>query len=684
MHPLYIYDYSEINPDELAELRNAILLSSIEKSGESVFDVASISLPKVSESTSIVDLAERICIPHAERESSVIIRGEHAQSILATLGFAESNGRLAMKAKERSDSGMSTLDAINSVSQFMVMRRSTRIGARIGRPEKARERLMKPSPHIIFPVAEAGGRERSIYKAYNGEKRKFGGAGISIEIAKYRCIAGKETTFLPYCKTHKSNARLELTCASCGMISNTEKCMNCGGSAFAKEQRIININEVVESALKELGERQLNKGIKGVKGLFSRDKICEPMEKGILRANNNVHIFKDGTSRFDATDMPMTHFYPNEAMVGVDKLNELGYTNDYLGNELKNGDQLVEMRHQDVILNRKGAEHFLNVARFIDQLLVGFYHLESFYNISSIDELVGHYVITLSPHTSAGVLCRIAGFTDANVGFAHPYVISARRRNCDGDEDTTMLLLDALINFSRSYLPVTIGGTMDAPLILTIRVEPGEVDDEVHEMEVTNGFGLDFYSKTFQYLPPSELSVDIVKSRLSNKKGEYEGLMFTHLSGSTAIISAPHRSMYTKLNSMKEKIEAQFRLMDMLYSVDRQDTARRLIMSHFIPDLIGNMHSFSKQQFRCVACNAKYRRVPLVGKCTRCNGKIVLTISKGSIEKYLTMAIDLANRYNLEPYLKQRLLLIKDEINNVFGGDAEAAPTKQFNLSKYM
>src|SRR5208283_5843911 len=101
-----------------------------------------------------------------------------------------------------------------------------------------------------------------------------------------------------------------------------------------------------------------------------------------------------------------------------------------------------------------------------------------------------------SPHTSAGVLGRIAGFTDAHVGFAHPYVISARRRNCDGDEDTTMLLLDALINFSRSYLPVTIGGTMDAPLILTIRVVPEEVDDEVHAMEVTNGYGLQFYDKT--------------------------------------------------------------------------------------------------------------------------------------------------------------------------------------------
>ncbi len=174
-----------------------------------------------------------------------------------------------------------------------------------------------------------------------------------------------------------------------------------------------------------------------------------------------------------------------------------------------------------------------------------------------------------------------------------------------------------------------------------------------------------------------------MKNRLASKE-EFENLRFTHLSGINSINESPHKSMYTKLNSMVEKIEAQFRLMDMLCSVDKPDTAKRLILSHFIPDLIGNMHSFSRQSFRCVACNAKYRRVPLVGRCTRCKGKLVLTISKGSIEKYLEMAIDLANRYNLEPYIKQRLILIKEEINNVFGGTADAAPTKQFNLAKFM
>ena len=85
--------------------------------------------------------------------------------------------------------------------------------------------------------------------------------------------------------------------------------------------------------------------------MTNRDKCVEPIEKGILRADNGVYIFKDGTARFDATDVPITHFYPEEIGVSVEKLRELGYTKDYKGNELTDPRQLVEMRHQDVILN---------------------------------------------------------------------------------------------------------------------------------------------------------------------------------------------------------------------------------------------------------------------------------------------------------------------------------------------
>ena len=162
--------------------------------------------------------------------------------------------------------------------------------------------------------------------------------------------------------------------------------------------------------------------------------------------------------------------------------------------------------------------------------------------------MVGHLVITLAPHTSAGVLGRIVGFTDAHVGLSHPYVVSARRRNCDGDEDTMMLLLDALVNFSRSYLPSSVGGSMDAPLTLTLNIDPSEVDDEVHDMEVVESYGLEFYQAAEKRVPPVEVKLELVKDRLGNGR-EYSKLWFTHLSGAEAMNDSPKGSTYTKLNT---------------------------------------------------------------------------------------------------------------------------------------
>ena len=61
------------------------------------------------------------------------------------------------------------------------------------------------------------------------------------------------------------------------------------------------------------------------------------------------------------------------------------------------------------------------------------------------------------------------------------------------------------------------------------------------------------------------------------------------------------------------------------------------------------------------------------------------TVEEGGIEKYLNMAIQLAARYDLDPYIRQRLDLIKDEINVLFvNEDAVTSGKGQFNLSKFI
>jgi DNA polymerase II large subunit len=99
-----------------------------------------------------------------------------------------------------------------------------------------------------------------------------------------------------------------------------------------------------------------------------------------------------------------------------------------------------------------------------------------------------------------------------------------------------------------------------------------------------------------------------------------------------------------------------------LRAVDAADVARLIIERHFIRDIRGNLRKFSQQEFRCSSCNEKYRRPPLTGICLKCGGKIIFTISEGSIVKYLEPALSLANYYNLSDYLKQTLEITKKAV----------------------
>ena len=156
----------------------------------------------------------------------------------------------------------------------------------------------------------------------------------------------------------------------------------------------------------------------------------------------------------------------------------MGYTHDIDGAPLTKADQLLELYPQDFIISRKAEDYLLRATAFIDELLERFYGMDSFYNATTPEDLVGHLCVGLAPHTSGGVLTRIIGWSGASAGYGHTLYHAAKRRNCDGDEDALILLLDCLLNFSRELLPSNRGGRMDAPLTLSTRLTPEELDKE--------------------------------------------------------------------------------------------------------------------------------------------------------------------------------------------------------------
>ncbi|MBL7147320.1 MAG: DNA polymerase II large subunit [Nanoarchaeota archaeon] len=247
---------------------------------------------------------------------------------------------------------------------------------------------------------------------------------------------------------------------------------------------------------------------------------------------------------------------------------------------------------------------------------------------------------------------------------------------CDGDELAVILLMDALINFSRKYLPSHRGARQDTPLVLSPNIIPGEVDDMVFKMDVVDKYPLEFYDAAEQYKQPWDVKIETVNDRLGGEK-EYYCYEFTH--DTSNINDGVRCSAYKSIPTMEEKVIGQMHLAEKIRAVDEIDVARLIIDRHFLRDIKGNLRKFSQQEFRCVNCNEKYRRPPLIGNCLKCGGRIIFTVSEGSIIKYLQPSLSLAEKFELPPYLKQSLDLTRMMIESVFGRDKE----KQEGLGKW-
>lgn len=626
LHPRYNLFWHDMDRDSILKLRKYIM-------ERATFIDGKLLVEKNEEIKSILcDLG----VLHYERDKYIIERYSSALPAMLGLGI---NGQRLVEKSTVPENISDPLELVSNLSGIKVYARApTRVGARMGRPEKAAERKMKPSVNVLFPIGETTGNRRSISALINDEKEK-----ITVTMGLRICTkCGR--------KTYKSR------CEKCGARTNfTEKAQDFD----------LYIGKVWKDALENLGPLpDVEFDVKGVKGLISRELLPEPLEKGILRALNNIWVYKDGTARFDMSNLAITHFRIREIGLTARKARELGYEYDMHGNPVTDDDQVCQIMPQDIIISRNGAKYLLNVSKFVDDLLEKYYHLERFYNFSNESDLVGELVMGLSPHTSGAVLGRIIGFTDLSACFAHPFFHAAKRRNCDGDEDSVMLLLDALINFSRHYLPSTRGSLMDAPLFLSMKVDPREIDKEALNVDIMWDYPLDFYDAAMKKMKPSEVSgiMETIKNRLG-KVDELTGYGFTN--DTMDINRCVKESAYKTLKLMDEKTEAQLLLAKKIRAVDEMDVANRIVSHHFIPDIMGNMRKYGTQQFRCSKCNRKYRRMPLSGQC-ECGGNLVLTTSEGNITKYLNLSKKVSEEYNINNYTKQRLIFAEEAIRTMF------------------
>ena len=190
------------------------------------------------------------------------------------------------------------------------------------------------------------------------------------------------------------------------------------------------------------------------------------------------------------------------------------------------------------------------------------------------------------------------------------------------------------------------------------------IDDMAFDIDVLWKYPLELYEAAEQEKEPWDIKIEQLKGRLGTEKA-YIDFGFTH--DVDDLNNAVRCSAYKSIPTMREKVEGQMWIAEKLRSVKTEDVARLVIDKHFIRDIKGNLRKFSQQVFRCVKCNEKFRRPPISnsGKCPKCGNRIILTVNRGGIEKYIPRAISLCNDFNLDNYTKQRMELIEEYVESL-------------------
>ncbi|MEM1575545.1 MAG: DNA polymerase II large subunit [Nitrososphaerota archaeon] len=655
LHPNYLFFWENISIEEFIQLRS--WFSKIIKERKFKILKKFVELPL---DLNIKKIFEKILMEHNIKEDKIITSIDNFKSLIfCLLPLREIN--ISFECKKN------VYDVISSLLGFKFREKAgSFISARMGRPEKAGPRKMSPPPNVLFPIGLEGGATRDILSAAKN------GKVISIELAKRKCIKCGEITWKNKCIICNSPTFIFGTCEKCGEEYNDQKienCIKCGSKIIFSKIFQINIEEELKNIFSKIN--YIPSRIKGVQGLTSKTKCPEILEKGILRAKYDLYVYKDGTTRFDSTNAPLTHFTPAEINTPIQKLIELGYLYDINGNPLISENQICELKIQDIILPLKAAEYLVKVSKFIDEILVKLCNMPPYYKCGKPKDLIGKLVVGLSPHTYVGVIGRIIGFTESNVCFAHPLWHAAKRRDCDGDEDSIMLLLDVLINYSNLYIPDKIGGKMDSPILITPIIDPSEVDEQSHNLDIVWNYPLEFYIKASEgcHINEAQKIIMTIKNKLNHPIEKYIGYGFTH--PQNEIITEEKESIYKKFVSMEEKIIQQLALTSMLSSIKTNEVAEKILLSHLLPDIIGNARAFFSQSFRCSKCNTKYRRLPLTLKCEKCGKELLQTVSRKSIEKYVNIISSFLEKYTLNEYVKDHVLLTLENIKSSFKEDYE-------------
>jgi len=434
LYPKYIFYWTEISKEQFLGLIDWLKHSKVNKKLILPFNKTEQEKFKLGKRA-----LELLGVEHDVTIENVVLTTENSKALFANLGIdwniLNKGGFLLNEIinQDKFDSEKPILEILNHVSDFEIKDKAGDfIGTRMGRPEKAKLRKLVGSPNVLFPVGREGGRLRSVQAACEE-------GVVKSTFPIYYCEKCKKETIYPCCENCGEKCKKKYYFYETKEKSFKKIKEGCEKEGLPYCNQSLDINYYFEKAVEKIsmGKLEIPLLIKGVRGTSSEGHVMENLSKGILRAKHSLQVNKDGTIRFDATELPLVSFKPKEISVSIEKLKEIGYDKDILGKELINENQILELMPHDILLpsspespDEKADDVFIRVSNFVDELLVKFYGLKSFHNLKKRDDLIGQLGVCMAPHNCAGVICRFIGFSNTLGLFASPYMHAAIRRDC--------------------------------------------------------------------------------------------------------------------------------------------------------------------------------------------------------------------------------------------------------------
>ena len=195
LHPKFLYFWDFITNNELKEILHP---SQIKED--------SIYYPKNTK-----NILEKLGVPHELSDDLILLKEPEAKIFY----------NLLFRKQIVIDESKSPIEIISKTSGIILKPKfSTSIGVRIGRPEKAAPRQMKPPVHTLFPIGDKGGPTRDLLKASHSEK-------FYSNISNRSCKKCNELSIGILCSKCKTKTELIYNCRICRAKLNSPFCPKC-------------------------------------------------------------------------------------------------------------------------------------------------------------------------------------------------------------------------------------------------------------------------------------------------------------------------------------------------------------------------------------------------------------------------------------------------------------------------